>query len=93
MKTLHSHNPTRDQIDDAFAKLQLALQFVRLARHDEHGKPVEYRRAKAREFMLMEMSDERTAFKHSDTRNYVFLMADGTLVVPHTQEAFMRGGF
>ena len=46
------------------------------------------------EFMLMSQTAERVAFKHCDTRNYVFLRKDNhKLEVPETSDPFMLGKF
>lgn len=80
---------TNTQVQALFDKLTEALKMKSLP--TSKGT---LRQAKASEFMLMHTDAQgRTGFKHSDTRNYLFLMPDGTLYVPQTKEPFMRGEF
>jgi hypothetical protein len=72
-----------------WARLDNALTFCLLL--DEQGRKRQHR---AHEFMLMHVNADGTqAFKHSGSRNYIFLLPSGSLYVPVTQEAFMRGTF
>ena len=46
------------------------------------------------EWMLMYINDDGTAaFKHCDTRNYIYIRPDGELIVPKTASPWMRGTF
>jgi len=64
---------TRVEIDAAFGRLERAL--------GEHSVPTEKggrRYAKADEFQLMHQNEDGSlAFKHNDTRNYLFVLAGG----------------
>jgi hypothetical protein len=72
-----------------WARLDNALTFCLLL--DDLGRKRQHR---ASEFMLMHVEADGTqAFKHSSTRNYLFLLPSGALYVPVTREAFMRGTF
>lgn len=54
-----------------------------------------HRWAQASEFMLMGYNFTRREwqFKHGDTRNYLFVSADGFLRIPMTEEPFHLGYF
>lgn len=72
-----------------FARLNAALAGVQLPQ--EGGGT---RECDASEFMLMHVdSDGSIGFKHIDTRNYIYLSADGKLTAPRTDKAFQRGTF
>ena len=80
----------------AFSALTKILQHSRIPR-TQNG---DYRKADPKEFMLMAPTPvkDRGAwywqFKHSDTRNYLFVNAEkGTLYIPTTNKPFMRGEF
>jgi hypothetical protein len=83
---------TEAQKNAAFERLEVALAKVQLS--DDSGQK---RTASADEFMLMPGSRygaEWWAFKHCDSRNYLFVHRTRRLLkVPATPEAFMRGTF
>jgi len=48
----------------------------------------------ADDFMLMRVRDDGTLdFKHRDTRNYLFVLPDGRLLIPDTGAPFALGYF
>lgn len=52
-------------------------------------KPEEYK-----DFMLMQVRRDGTlAFKHCDSRNYVYVTPEGKLIIPETNEPFQLGDF
>lgn len=72
-----------------WTRLQLALDATPLA--DENGKRTFRNNG---EFMLMQVDKAGTlGFKHRQSRNYVFLHADGRFEVPASEHYFMRGTF
>ena len=80
---------TNKQAESLFDKLAMALKKEKLP-----TRKGEMRQAEPGEFMLMNVTPSGVAqFKHSDTRNYVFLKADGSLEVPRTKEPFFQGEF
>ena len=81
--------PSSPAFDTAFAGLKTALAKTQLP--TAAGGTVQ---STVNDWMLMHVTEDGTVgFKHHDTRNYVFLRPDGTLVVPRTNQAFMRGEF
>jgi len=81
--------PNEHEAENLFAKLAVMLQVRPL--YTESGIT---RFAAAGEFMLMGIGDKgEVQFKHSYTRNYVFLLENGELLVPMTRQAFMQGFF
>lgn len=59
----------------------------------EESLPTDECPAEACDFMLMDERDGRLAFKHRDSRNYIFVLKDGSIHVPKRDEPFMRGEF
>lgn len=91
-----------NQVASAFALLAAALKGVKLPakelNEDPEGKFT--REAEASEFMLMQITTGETTrigFKHSTSRNYLFVLTDDKLntrlEIPRVSRAFMRGGF
>jgi len=80
---------SRNEIHSYFKKLEVALKDVLLGTSSGPS-----RSPSASEFMLMSITDENAvAFKHHFSRNYLFLLPNGELYVPVTNEAFNRGYF
>ncbi len=80
---------TPNVVDAHFNKLAIALKGVLLKRYD--GTTSE---GTADEFMLMQQDDDGViAFKHRQTRNYVYLRGGYKLYVPMTGNPFNRGEF
>lgn len=81
----------KDPQEEAWDWLKNALRRQKLP--TSSGVP---RQVDAREFMLMnpEPVKGQWQFKHSDTRNYVFIDArSGKMTVPQTAQPFMKGEF
>lgn len=91
--------PSINEIQGHFARLEVALAKRGVLEADREVGHVDvdqdgYRSPKADEFMFMQIDEKGVVgFKHRLTRNYVFLSADGVLIVPKTVNAFMRGLF
>lgn len=98
------HEFTAAEVNEAFERLERAIglwtlnqQAAGAARpwRDYNGDPIDP--PLATDFYLM--SEERTpaattlAFKHADTRNYVYLTSEGRLCVPVGDRPFHRGYF
>lgn len=80
----------KDEIQICYQKLEAALQALPLPT----STPGFHRTAKAEEFMLMHEDEEkRLGFKHTHTRNYIFLLPEGEIFVPQTKEPFLQGEF
>lgn len=97
---------TEEEVDAHFGRLQACLREIELPKADGSS-----RKADADEFMLMVSHRTETgdrdhpalvlAFKHRDTRNYVFVhvshpdetLSELRLEVPRTDKYFMRGTF
>lgn len=94
---------TRAQVDGAFALLAPLLAETPLPVQDYQTAEPDYRTSEVGEFMFMSArhvpgSGLVYGFKHSDTRNYIFVLvpawnAPPRLHVPRTAEPFQRGGF
>jgi hypothetical protein len=80
--------PTPEEIKTKFERLDAALQSTPLPTLSGQT-----RKAKAGEFMWMQSSHLGEQFKHSDSRNYLYLKVDGTIEIPDTREAFKQGVF
>lgn len=85
--------PASDLVDAerkmAFAELEKLLSESKLP--CQHGP---HRWAKASEFMLMHLHAGEWAFKHGDTRNYLFVSSrPPRLRIPMTDEPFHLGYF
>ena len=77
------------EVGKMFEKLDWLLSNVLL--DTEETKP---RTPKASEFMLMHVTEDNVVgFKHSMTRNYVYIYPGNKLYVPKNQTPFMRGFF
>jgi hypothetical protein len=91
--------PSINEVQGHFARLEAALAKRGVLEADREVGHTDidqdgYRSPKAGEFMFMQIDERGVAgFKHRLTRNYVFLSADGVLIVPKTANAFMRGQF
>ena len=79
---------TRQKVDESFEELIPLLASTQLRTYT--GR---YRYASVDEFMFMGIDKKgRKQFKHSFTRNYVFV-EDGRLIVPRTGQPFLLGFF
>lgn len=77
--------------DQVWAALQKGLDHARVLTTEPDGTK---RPASISDFMLMQRDRQGiTGFKHSNTRNYVYLYQSGFLWVPKTDRMFMRGEF
>ncbi len=78
------------EVSAAFERLEIALATFPPLPLEGGG----VRKGDAGDFMLMhENEDGSLAFKHSDTRNYLTLAADGTVDAADKGRAFWRGTF
>ena len=85
---------TREQINSHFENLEKLLATRMLPSDSFIRGTSQPRLAQADEFMLMGIRNGFVQFKHSETRNYVFMTTDGQkLEVPQTSQAFMLGTF
>jgi hypothetical protein len=86
-------HPIPERGTDAWRQLWLDLGEGLSARGIETTGTFGKRPAVVSDFMLMHVDGNGGAgFKHCQTRNYVFI-SYGKLIVPKTDEAFMRGQF
>jgi hypothetical protein len=76
-----------DEWNALWARFQKALAKATL--YNEQGQPTQ---CGFGEFMLMHRTSDGFAFKHWNTRNYVYLRGD-RLDIPRTTTAFHRGFF
>ena len=67
---------TRADINKQFARLEIALNSAMLP--TSKGP----RKASAKEFMLMNKRTDGWAFKHIDSRNYIYLLDNGQIDIP-----------
>jgi len=75
--------------NETWARLQDAINNNRLPGYN--GGTV---RTTLDDWMLMYLEANGTAaFKHRDTRNYIYVQSDGELVVPQTDSPWHRGVF
>lgn len=77
-----------DQITAYFTALKQALAGAKLK--TSSGA---MREADVSEFMFMGVNQGCASFKHSDSRNYLYLLPTGELYVPESNEPFHRGTF
>lgn len=94
---------TRAQVDAAFCLLAPLLATTPLPVQAHPCPTPDYRTAEVGEFMLMNArhvpgSGLVYGFKHSDSRNYIFMLVPAwneppRLHVARTAEPFQRGGF
>ncbi|MBX9570675.1 MAG: hypothetical protein K2X77_17415 [Candidatus Obscuribacterales bacterium] len=79
---------SNDELTAYFHALEQALTVVMLK--TSSGT---FRKASAAEFMYMGKNQDCLAFKHSGSRNYIYLHHTGDLYVPQSDEPFHRGFF
>jgi len=74
---------------ETWARLQDAINNNRLPAQDGGTKLTTIE-----DWMLMHHEEDGTAaFKHRDTRNYIYIRQDGELIVPQTENPWQRGRF
>lgn len=87
-------------VDEHFKTLETALKAGRFVWttgaksrwEDEKGESIPT--PSADDFMLMRVRDDGTLdFKHRDTRNYLFVLPDGRMLIPDTGAPFALGHF
>ena len=80
---------SRKEIDNHFNRLDKTLRVIEV-----NTKKGPTRKASASEFMLMEMLEEGVvSFKHSISRQYLFLLPTGEIHIPTTKNPHLQGFF